>query len=95
MIIDEIECPDCNGHGEVCGVNRNRRSRFVGCADLSPDDFTVNCESCDGKGWRAPTEDELADMAESQAEDRASGEPPMSAQEMYEAAYRLKQELRR
>lgn len=91
---DEIECPDCNGHGEVCGVNRNRRSRFVGMDDLSPDDFTVNCHACGGEGWRAPTDDELADMAERQAEDAASGEPPMTVQEMYEAAYELKRTLR-
>ena len=47
----EIECPACNGHGEVCGVNPNRRSRFVGHDDLSPDDFTVDCEACAGAGW--------------------------------------------
>ena len=45
MIID-VECPDCFGAGEVCGVNLNRRSRFIGMDDLSPDDFTVNCPRC-------------------------------------------------
>ena len=49
MIID-VECPNCNGMGEVCGVNPNRRSRFVGMDDLSPDDFTVRCEKCLGSG---------------------------------------------
>lgn len=49
MIID-VECEACNGHGEVCGVNPNRRSRFVGQDDLSPDDFTVKCGVCDGAG---------------------------------------------
>ena len=49
MIID-VECPDCCGSGEVCGVKPNRRSRFVGMDDLSPDDFTVNCPRCLGKG---------------------------------------------
>lgn len=49
MIID-VECPDCNGHGEVCGVTPNRRSRFVGMDDLSPDDFTVECPRCTGTG---------------------------------------------
>ncbi|AMU89942.1 hypothetical protein ATM17_12935 [Sphingopyxis macrogoltabida] len=53
------------------------------------------CPACDGKGWRAPTDDELANMAERQAEDAASGEPPVSMQEHYEAAWRQKQELRR
>ena len=47
MIVD-VECPRCNGNGEVCGVNPNRRSRFVGCDDLSPDDFTVKCPKCLG-----------------------------------------------
>ena len=49
MIVD-VECPDCNGMGEVCGVNPNRRSRFVGHDDLSPDDFTVGCPGCLGTG---------------------------------------------
>lgn len=49
MIID-VECPDCNGNGEVCGVNPNRRSRFVGQDDLSPDDFTIPCPHCFGTG---------------------------------------------
>ncbi len=49
MIID-VECPDCNGNGEVCGVTPGRRSRFVGMDALSPDDFTVDCPRCLGKG---------------------------------------------
>jgi len=49
MMVD-VECPNCNGMGEVCGVNPNRRSRFVGMDDLSPDDFTVRCEKCLGSG---------------------------------------------
>ncbi|HEX7856818.1 MAG TPA: hypothetical protein VF503_24330 [Sphingobium sp.] len=49
MIID-IQCPACNGLGEACGVNPNRRSRFVGHDDLSPDDHTVECLECGGSG---------------------------------------------
>lgn len=49
MIID-VECPRCHGNGEVCGVNPNRRSRFVGSDDLSPDDYTVECPRCLGTG---------------------------------------------
>lgn len=49
MIID-VECPTCNGTGEVCGVTPSRRSRFVGYDDLSPDDYTVDCPRCLGKG---------------------------------------------
>lgn len=49
MLID-VECPRCFGHGEVCGITPNRRSRFVGHDDLSPDDFTVACPKCLGAG---------------------------------------------
>lgn len=44
------ECPRCHGMGEVCGVTPNRRSRFVGMDDLSPDDFMVDCPRCLGSG---------------------------------------------
>ena len=67
-------------HGECCGKGTDEKE---------------SCEFCQGQGWREMTADEESDAAERQAEDRASGEPPMSVQEMYEAAYRLKQELRR
>lgn len=49
MTTELVECPECNGNGEVCGVKPNRR-RFLGMDDLSPDDFTVNCPRCLGKG---------------------------------------------
>ena len=49
MIID-VECPRCYGSGEVCGVTPNRRSRFVGYDELSPDDYTVECPRCLGTG---------------------------------------------
>lgn len=49
MIID-TECPDCNGNGEVVGSKPSSRSRFVGHDDLSPDDFTVDCPRCLGRG---------------------------------------------
>ena len=49
MIID-VECPRCCGTGEVSGVTPNRRSRFVGHDDLSPDDYTVECPRCLGTG---------------------------------------------
>ena len=49
MIMD-VECPDCMGMGEACGVVPNRRSRFVGMDDLSPDDHTVDCPRCLGTG---------------------------------------------
>lgn len=91
----EIECPNCNGYGEVCGVRPNRRSRFVGMDDLSPDDFTVPCEACSGRGWRAMSDDEEADAAEEQYRLMIEGEPPMSVLEAYEQAFQQKQALRR
>lgn len=58
MLID-VECPDCNATGEVCGVNPNRRSRFVGQDDLSPDDYTIECPRCLGSGTVEYDLDEL------------------------------------
>lgn len=49
-MIHDVECPRCNGTGEVCGVTPSRRSRFVGHDDLSPDDYTVDCPQCLGTG---------------------------------------------
>lgn len=61
MIID-VECPACNGNGEVCGVTPSRRSRFVGMDDLSPDDYTVDCPKCLGTGTiESDMEDEVED----------------------------------
>ncbi len=55
----------------------------------------ADCVRCHGVGWCAPNQDELDAMAENQAEDRSSGEPPVTMQEQYEAARRQKQGLRR
>lgn len=82
----DIECTTCNGHGEVCGVNPNRRSRFVGHDDLSPDDFTVECPDCHGHGWRPMTDDEIEDAAADAFSDLCEGEPPISADERYQIA---------
>ena len=92
--VTDVECTTCNGHGEVCGVNPNRRSRFVGMDDLSPDDFTVECSDCAGHGWRPMTDDELADAAEAQHEAMCEGEPPVSMDEMHQSAHREKMESR-
>lgn len=91
----DIKCPRCNGHGEVCGVNPNRRSRFVGHDDLSPDDFTVECSECCGTGWRPMTQDEIDDAVADAFSDMCEGEPPVTMQERHEAAWKQKQELRK
>ena len=49
MIID-IECPRCNGNGEVTGSTANVRSRYIGRDDLNPDDFGEPCPKCAGSG---------------------------------------------
>lgn len=91
----DVECEACNGHGEVCGVNPNRRSRFVGQDDLSPDDFTVECAACAGSGFRAMTQDEIDDAAADAFSDMCEGEPPITMAEQHRAAFAQKQELRR
>ncbi len=64
-MIVAVECARCNGHGEVCGVNPNRRSRFVGMDDLSPDDYTVQCPKCLGLGTvERDMNDEVEDWLE-------------------------------
>lgn len=49
MVVD-VECPQCNGLGEVCGITPSLRSRFVGYGDLTPDDYAVPCPKCLGTG---------------------------------------------
>jgi len=61
MIVD-IECPTCNGNGEVQSQSPSRRSRFVSYDDLSPDDFTETCPECGGFGSvEDDPEDEIED----------------------------------
>lgn len=80
----EIEYPECDGEG----FTMKRLPRVGGGL------YEVNCEACNGMGWRAMTEDEEADAAEEQHRLMCEGEAPMSMQEAYEAAFRQKQELR-
>lgn len=94
---DQIECPDCDGEGVVKNPNIYGYGFRPDPADTtpSPEPTRINCAACVGEGWRAPTDDELADMAERQAEDAASGEPPVTMQEQYIDAWTMKQALRR
>lgn len=89
-MIDEIECTRCEGMGEWDEGPLPAHS-----AAEEPEYRQVICPDCNGKGWREPTDDELADMAERQAEDAASGEPPRTMQEQYIDAWTMKQALRR
>lgn len=49
MIID-VECPRCNGLGEVAGSTPNVRARYARYDDLNPDDFAEPCPKCAGIG---------------------------------------------
>jgi len=90
--VPEIECPACNGEGEIEAPFQNQCTSIV--AECPPDPVMVDCEDCDGKGWRPMTDDELDAAAERQAED-ATSEPPLSLDEQHRAAWAQKMELRR
>lgn len=49
-MLEDVECPDCNGIGETNAASRSQRSRYVGYDDLSPDDYTEQCPKCGGSG---------------------------------------------
>lgn len=80
MNAPDIECPDCDGDGRIWN-NADPTSGQV-----------VDCDACHGEGWREPTADEAADMAEAQYHERYSGEPPVTMQEQSAAAWALHQE---
>lgn len=82
----DIECPRCDGNGWL-----PRRWAFNSRVQLSEED----CPDCLGHGWRPMTADEIDDAAEGAFSDLCEGEPPISAQERHEAAWREKQEARR
>lgn len=50
MIID-VECPFCNGLGEVNATTLNVRARYVRRDDLDPGDYTEPCPRCEGSGY--------------------------------------------
>ena len=89
---DEIECPTCDGEGEIEAPFQNQCVSIV--AECPPDPVMVDCEDCDGKGWRPMTGDELDAAAERPAENAAS-EPPVTMDEQHRAAWAQKMELRR
>lgn len=83
MTMDEIECPDCDGEGRIW----NNADPTSG--------QSVDCDTCDGTGWREPTEEEANDRAADAFSVMCEGEPPLTAQERHLAAWKQKQELRR
>lgn len=80
----DVECTDCDGNG----FTMKRQPR------LGRGLYEVDCETCCGHGWRPMTQDEMDDAAADAFSDMCEGEPPISAQERYEAAARQKRELR-
>jgi DnaJ-class molecular chaperone len=80
MYQNEIECPECCGNGQTIGPNSGE---------------DIICPHCNGHGWRAMTEEEENDRAADAYSDMCEGEPPITAQERHEAAWKQKQELRR
>ncbi len=80
---NEIECPECEGEG-----------RFWNNADPTSGQ-SVDCDACNGHGWREMTEEEANDAAANAWSDLCESEPPITMQERYEAAAKQKRELRR
>jgi RecJ-like exonuclease len=64
VVIIDVECPRCNGAGEVLGDTPNARSRYVHYDDLNPGDFGEACGKCGGSGVVELDLDEECDDAE-------------------------------
>ncbi|MFN3474039.1 MAG: hypothetical protein ACK4ZW_08345 [Blastomonas sp.] len=86
----EIECPDCNGHGERNTATPSQRARYLHHDDVSPDDCTEPCPDCGGRGWRPMTEEEAADAAADAFSDMCESEPPVTMAERQAMAWREK-----
>jgi hypothetical protein len=89
----EIECPECNGEGIV------ERPVMPESGIRSDTEYCrVECDACDGDGWREMTDDELSDAVEAQEQRRyedfhdGGGQP--SLDEQRRAAWAQKQELK-
>ncbi len=80
----DIECKLCDGNGWIERCN----------PQLGRGVYQEDCPDCCGHGWRPMTQDEIDDAAADAFSDMCEGEPPISAQELYEAAWKQKQELR-
>lgn len=74
----DVECSTCAGTGEIYNSHECMK----------------DCPACSGRGWRPMTADEIEAAAEAAFSDGCEGEPPVSAQERYEAAVRQRQALR-
>lgn len=93
MAPQKIECPACNGEGEVEALGVVQYVSVV--AECPPDPVMDECEDCQGEGWREMTAEEEAEAAERQWEERqenAWAYPTLD--EQHRAAWDQKQDLR-
>ncbi|MCB4860754.1 hypothetical protein K7W03_14255, partial [Sphingobium sp. PNB] len=79
-----VECDHCAGHGWV------QVRRFGIISGVHEED----CPICCGHGWRPMTDDELADAAEAQGQERIHGEPPVTMAEQHRRAWEHKHGIR-
>lgn len=84
-IDNDVECVQCGGEGWT--LKRDTR--------LGLGLYETDCEACNGHGWRPMTQDEIDDAAGDAFSDMCEGEPPLSADERHQMAWKQKQELRR
>ncbi|WP_397586774.1 hypothetical protein [Sphingobium fuliginis] len=79
-----VECDHCAGHGWV------QVRRFGIISGVHEED----CPICCGHGWRPMTDDELADAAEAQGQERIHDEPPITMAEQSRRAWEHKHGIR-
>jgi hypothetical protein len=85
-------CRECKGEGET---EHPHLSNYAGSHAESPaDPVMVDCDHCDGTG-ECDCVDCSSDAAEAAHERMLDGEPPLSADERHQIAWKQKQELRR
>jgi hypothetical protein len=93
MFDQKATCLECRGEGVVEHpfLQGGYASSHAECPQDPP---LIDCEHCDGSG-ECDCEDCVNTAAENAWSDRCESEPPITAQERLEAAWREKQELRR
>lgn len=87
----EIECPDCDGNGEI--VTDWERYMHSLPGDKG-DEAVADCPNCDGRGWRPMTDEERDNAAADAFSDQCEGEPPITMDERHAMAWREKHGVR-
>ena len=90
--IGKVRCVECEGEGEFEHPFIGNCSSIV--AESPPDPVMFDCEHCEGTG-ECGCDECVSTASENAFSDLCESEPPLSAQERHEAAWRQKQELRR